>query len=62
MVKIDENFQSAFDGRVALAALDVGDEANAARVMFIARVVQTLCRRKSHVKPLFPEYANFDSR
>jgi hypothetical protein len=47
---------------VALAALDVGDEANAARVMFIARVVQTLCRRKSHVKPLFPEYANFDSR
>jgi len=43
--QIFEDAQPFFDNVVTFAALDVGDEAHAAGVMFIPRVVETLCVR-----------------
>ena len=51
MVEIDEELQPLRDDRVGLGALDVGDKADAARVMLVARIVKTLFRRQTHQKP-----------
>ena len=50
MVQIEQNLQTHPDNVMRLAAFDVGHEADAARVMFIPGVVQTLSRWKSHPK------------
>ena len=44
--EVFENEQRLGDDRVRLLALDVGDEAQAARVVLVRRVVQTLARRR----------------
>ena len=45
-VRFFENREPLRDDRVALLALDVGDEAQAARVVLVRGVVQTLARRR----------------
>ena len=42
MVEVLEDLQALLDDLVALLALDVGDEADAAGVVLVVRVVQTL--------------------
>ena len=49
MVEIGENLQAIFDNRMALAVLDVGNEANAARILFVAGVIQAVGSGKSGV-------------
>ena len=44
MLKILEHLQRLRHDRVRLAALDVDDEADAAGVVFVPRIVQTRCR------------------
>ena len=46
MVEVVQDAQALLDDLVALLALDMGDEADAASVVFIGRVVQTLGRRR----------------
>ncbi len=53
MVEIDQDLQAAADDLVRLAALDVGDKADAARIMFVARIVKSLAFRKAHRQSLF---------
>ena len=48
MVEVDQDLQARADDVVRLAALDVGDEADAARVVLVARVVQSWSRRGAH--------------
>src|SRR5262249_54043498 len=48
MVQVDENLQPASDDIVRLSALDVDHEAHAARVVLVARIVQSWSRRGSH--------------
>ncbi len=42
VIQVLQDQQALFDNRVALVALDVGDEADAAGIVFIGGVVQTL--------------------
>ena len=51
MVEIDQELQALADDLVGLCALDVGDKADAAGVMLVARVVETLFRRQTHFNP-----------
>ena len=51
MIQIDEKLQALADDLMGLGALDVGDKADAARVMLVARVVKTLFRRQTHQTP-----------
>ena len=48
MVEIDQKLQAQPDDLMGLGALDVGDKANAASVMLVARVIKTLFRRQTH--------------
>jgi hypothetical protein len=48
MIQVDQDLQPALDDVVRLSALDVDDEAHAARVMLVARIVQSWSRRGSH--------------
>jgi hypothetical protein len=53
MVEIDKDAQALTDEIVRFATLDVGDEADTARIMFVARIVKALSGRKiAHVSPL----------
>ena len=54
MVEIDQKLQALADDLMGLGALDVGDKADAARVMLVARVVKTLFRRQTHRQPQSP--------
>ena len=51
MIQIDQDLQPASDDIVRLSALDVDDEAHAARVMLVAGIVQSWSRRGSHHWP-----------
>ena len=42
MVEIDEDLQPAADDIVRFSALDVGDKADAARIVLVARIVEAL--------------------
>ena len=53
MVEIDQDLQAATDDLVRLAALDIGHEADPARIVFVAWIVQSLALRKSHRRSLF---------
>ena len=44
MVEVDENLQALFEDRVRLAVLHVGDEADAAGIMLVGGVIETLRR------------------
>ena len=46
MVDVDENFEAAFDGFVRFHAFNIGNKADTARIMFVARVIKTLIRWK----------------
>src|SRR4029077_18726221 len=48
MIQVDQDLQPASDDVVRLSALDVDDEAHAARVVLVARIVQSWSRRGSH--------------
>ena len=48
MRMIGERLQPHLQHRVAAPALDMGDKANAAGIVFIARVVEALRRRETH--------------
>ena len=48
VVEVDQDLQALGDDVVGLRALDVGDEADAAGVVLMPRVIQTLFRRRSH--------------
>ena len=48
MVEIDQKLQAQPDDLMGLGALDVGDKADAASVMLVARVIKTLFRRQTH--------------
>jgi hypothetical protein len=39
VIQIFQNLQALFDDRMAFLAFDVGDEADAASIMFVGRVV-----------------------
>ena len=47
MCQVDENLQALGDDVVGLYALDVDHEANAAGVVFVSRVVETLLNWES---------------
>jgi hypothetical protein len=51
--QILENLQALLDDRVALLVLDMGDETDAAGIVFIGGVIETLVLRKGH--PVFPQ-------
>ena len=53
VVEVVQDTQALLDDLVALLALDVSDEADAASVVFIGRVVQTLGRRLGRERMLF---------
>ena len=53
MVEVDQDLQAATDDLVRLAALDVGHEADAARIVLVAWIIQSLARRKAHRRSLF---------
>ncbi len=46
VIEIDENPQALVDDVVGFMALDVGHEANAARIVFVTWVVKSLCLRQ----------------
>jgi hypothetical protein len=48
VIEVFENFQRLGNDRMAFGALDVGDEAHAASVVFITRIVEPLGLRKFH--------------
>ena len=48
MIQVDQDLQPTFDDVVRLSAFDVDHEAHAARVMLVARIVQSWSRRGSH--------------
>jgi len=64
VVEVGENLQAVADDGVRLLALDVDDEAGAARVMLVRRVVQALLFwRSNHVRfPLFARRPGSPSR
>ena len=45
MIQIEKDLKAFGDDSVRLYALDVGDKANAAGVVFVSRVVQAMIRR-----------------
>ena len=51
MVQVNQELQALADNFVGLFAFDIGDKADAARIMFVARIVQALFRRKAHHRP-----------
>ena len=51
VVQVDENLQTAGHDFVRFAPLDVGDKTHTARVMLVARIVQTLLFRSPHGDP-----------
>ena len=51
-IEIDEDLQTLANNAVRLHALDVGDEADAAGVVLVSRVIQPLFRRQSHAELL----------
>jgi hypothetical protein len=53
MGQILENLQALLDYGMALLVLDMGDKANATRIVLIGGVIQTLVLRKGH--PGFPQ-------
>ena len=53
MIEVDQNFEPTFDSIVRLDALDMRDKANAACIMLVSGVVQSLLRRIVHPEP-FP--------
>src|SRR5487761_2210935 len=52
MVEVDEDFQALADDVVRLAALDVHHEADAARIVLVARIVQALALNLMHRRGL----------
>ncbi|AKM08699.1 hypothetical protein AM2010_2644 [Pelagerythrobacter marensis] len=50
MIEVRQNFQRLPHDCVRLFALDVRDETDAARIVFVTRIVQTCRRGKSHPK------------
>jgi hypothetical protein len=48
MIQIDQDLQPALDDVVRLSALDVDDETHSARVMLVARIVQSWSRWGAH--------------
>ena len=48
MVQIVKRSQAVTDNCVRLSTLQVDDEAHAAAIVFVARVVQPLCRRLAY--------------
>ncbi len=51
MVQIDQDLQTAGHDLMGFATLDIGHEPHAARIVFVARVVQTLLLRSAHRVP-----------
>ena len=49
MLQIAENAQSVFDDLMRLAALDVGDETDAAGILVERRIVETLRERRAGI-------------
>jgi hypothetical protein len=49
VVEIDEDLQALGDDRVRPAVRHVGDEADAAGIMLVARIVEALCRRQGRI-------------
>ena len=49
VLEIAENAQAVFDDLVRLAALDVGDEADAAGILVERRIVETLRERRAGI-------------
>jgi hypothetical protein len=54
MVEIDQDAQALMDDVVGPVALDIGHEADAARVVLVAWVVKSLFLRQIHQKRLLP--------
>jgi hypothetical protein len=48
MVEIDQDLQAARDDLVRFSSFDVGDEADAARIMLVPRVVESLSPWQCH--------------
>ena len=55
MVEIDQDLQTARDDVVRFSPLDVGDETDAARIMLVARVVESLSLGQCHRYALHPK-------
>ena len=49
MVEIDQNLKTLFEDRMRLAVLHVGDEADAAGIMLLRRIVETLGARSQRI-------------
>src|SRR5690606_33284260 len=48
VIEVDQDLQSGLDDLVRLLAFDIGDEAHAARVVFVAGVIETLLLGQAH--------------
>ena len=48
MVQVEQDLQPITDDLVAAPALDIGHETDAARIMLVDGVVQTLCSHRHH--------------
>ena len=48
MGKIAEDLDAAFDDTMAFTALDVGEKADTAVVVFVGRIVKALCGRHAN--------------
>jgi hypothetical protein len=54
MIEVEQDLQTLLDDRVTSGALDMSDESDAARVVLVGRVVETLSLGQRHVAP--PKY------
>ena len=54
VIEVEQDLQTLLDDRVASGALDVGNETDAARVVLVGRIVETLSLGQRHVTP--PKY------
>src|SRR5204862_2045574 len=57
VIEVDEDLQAALDDVVRFSAFDVNDKADAARIMLVARIVESpiglRCRHFARYKPSF---------
>src|SRR5262249_4492627 len=58
MVEIDQDLQSARDDIVRFSSLDIGDETDTARIMLVARVVETLSLGQCHRRCSSPGFVD----
>ena len=54
VIEVEQDLQTLLDDRVASGALDMGNETDAARVVLVGRIVETLSLGQRHVTP--PKY------